>query len=28
MIAGFLNFKEYDFFELDEEEKEPVKVDF
>jgi len=29
MVAGMLSFKEYDFFELDnEEEKEPVKVDF
>ena len=29
MIAGMLNFKEYDFFELDnEEEKDPVEVDF
>ena len=29
MIAGFLNFKEYDFFELEEEAaKEPVKVEF
>jgi len=29
LIAGTLNFKEYDFFELEgEEAKEPVKVDF
>ena len=28
LIAGMLGFKKYDFFEIDEGEKEPVKVQF
>jgi len=28
LIAGALNFKEYDFFEADERERENVKVEF